>query len=136
MIQSTTRSSKEYAIVIKMAETLVPDVCRIIMEMVEDHHINLGRLHWKERLLEINKEYIRTIRMITITNIQYDVPVLLLHRAGKGKGIPMPINYRFEFGFWDPVYENHIHRIRNDWRGLGPDISPNYFHTRLYPDEN
>lgn len=46
-----------YSIIVAMAETLVPDVCRIIMDYLEQIHIDLGRLHWREAIIKVNAEY-------------------------------------------------------------------------------
>lgn len=47
----------EYAVVEQMAIFLVPDICSYIMKLVEDHHINLGLIKWKNYMILLNREY-------------------------------------------------------------------------------
>jgi hypothetical protein len=47
----------DYRLVIAMAETLVPDVCALIMEFLEDIHIAAGKRLWKEKMRAINEQY-------------------------------------------------------------------------------
>lgn len=49
-----------YAICVGMADFLVPDICRVIMEYLEQIHIDLGRLLWQSQMTILNKEYAKT----------------------------------------------------------------------------
>jgi hypothetical protein len=46
-----------YSIVVKMADTLVPDVCHLIIERLEQIHINLGHQKWQNKIRAVNNEY-------------------------------------------------------------------------------
>jgi hypothetical protein len=50
-------TDQEYKIIIAMAEYLVPDICSIIMEMVEQYHAKKAISYWKSSVIKINKEY-------------------------------------------------------------------------------
>jgi hypothetical protein len=51
-------SDPEYQIVVAMAENLVPDVCVLVMEFLEDIHILVGRQEWRKKMDKINEEYL------------------------------------------------------------------------------
>jgi hypothetical protein len=51
----------EYQIVVDMAETLVPDVCGVIMTALENIHIKVGRLEWEKNIKKVNAEYLNKL---------------------------------------------------------------------------
>jgi hypothetical protein len=52
-------SDPYYQIVVAMAETLVPDVCALIMAELELIHIEKGRQEWKKKISVVNAEYLK-----------------------------------------------------------------------------
>jgi hypothetical protein len=51
------KNDPEYWIVVAMAETLVPDVCKIIMAELELIHIEEGKRRWHEKMVDLNGTY-------------------------------------------------------------------------------
>jgi hypothetical protein len=52
----------EYQIVVAMAETLVPDVCRVIMDELECIWIKKGKVRWREAVARLNREYKKLVK--------------------------------------------------------------------------
>jgi hypothetical protein len=51
------KSDPVYSVCVEMAKILVPDVCCLIMEHLEQIHIDLGRQNWQNKIRVLNNEY-------------------------------------------------------------------------------
>jgi hypothetical protein len=124
-------SDAEYTIIKEMAAVLVPDVCRIIMEFLEQIHIDLGRQRWNIVMGKLNIEY-KTIFIPDILDdskeFYYFVHAPLL---------PFKFNYREikYYNFYSSVF--NIRKSTSKWYFGHPGIGilpENYFYARLYVD--
>lgn len=117
----------EYSIVVSMAEILVPDICRLVMEFLERIHVELEKEKWKIGINAINKEYKKTWK-------EYDENLVLL-KFSRGR---RPVcNYRIlteKLRDWGPEFISHF-SPGNPWT-IHPVamLSENYVYARLYKD--
>lgn len=125
-------SDQEYAIVVKMAETLVPDVCALIMAALADIHINLGYQKWRERTNDLNREYREMVQLIERSNGS-----ICLHFANCVNSFTF--NYR-DMNFGGGGITHHSYRAaiwhvaKNIFRDTFIDLPENYFHAKLYTE--
>lgn len=115
--------SKEYAIVVDMAEYLVPDVCRIIMAELELIHIDLG---WQRKMAEMNTEYRKAAgffgSILTMTTGKYSCKVNFRDEREE--------MYIRNFNIWNFIRLcNTPKSVVSRTRAMLP---PNYYHARLY----
>lgn len=112
------------AIIVGMAETLVPDVCRIIMEYLEVIHIDLGRLRWKDRIKALNIDYKRTLHPITIQGREYPC----CYNVNTDWVL---FNYR---NLTDGIYCLNVLRALPSYKFSPTRLPENYLHAKLYMD--
>jgi hypothetical protein len=118
-----------YRLCVEMAETLVPDVCRIIMDHLEQIHIDEGRRKWKEKMGQLNKLYKNTFYNSLIEGGREYVCAIALPR---NRGF-------FKFNYRESEDEGWRTRIYN-WKKIENNPYPlesfrlpiNYYNTRLW----
>lgn len=144
-----------------IAEKLDFLVSEIILDFVEEHHVNLGREKWKENITKVNKEYYSTFWLENLRNITRhnqnpkDYPVQLVMLINK-KGCSRYPHYncfhrRFNYRMMYRSDYNTLER-RAEYSLKGEHcphitisnvmkikstfhlVSQNYYHARLYVD--
>jgi hypothetical protein len=117
------KSDPVYAIIVEMANTLVPDVCRIIMDYLEQIHIDLGYKKWRDRMETLVCEYSKTVHVA-----DHDVVYFQNSR------------YSFSFNYRDVSRHSHLlyseeviwHVAKNIFLNTSIALPKNYFHAQLY----
>lgn len=125
-----------YSICVEMADFLVPDVCRIIMDYLADIHIDLGRLHWKSRISSINKEYHEVWEYDDPYNT--DQEALFSYIIEDETRICPCKNFR-DVSIkpdYDTIYPyiSHFSVVKKVFTSDICELPCNYVHAKLYPD--
>lgn len=116
--------AEEYQIVVAMAETLVPDVCALIMAELERIHIKLGYAKWLTGMQALNEEYHTRCRWDYMNN-ELACQWLLIDTDSYN---------------WRNLADDSEWHIRgyNSLYDIGSKkvcyIHPNYVHAKLYMD--
>jgi hypothetical protein len=108
------KNDPEYQIVVAMSETLVPDVCGVIMGFLDDIHIKEGETRWKKKIKDVNAQYhslfiVSPDRHVLVTTMGFQYN----WRNWK--------TFSFEFG---AIYSQRCKRF--------PQLSHNYYYTKLW----
>jgi hypothetical protein len=135
-------SDPVYAVCVAMAEILVPDICSVIMEMVEQFHVDLGLDKWKYRMHYINKEYETSWKWSTrFLSCQIQIEYIECP-VRNYRDLTMPsTNWKRNFG----RYAGRVNQIIRKTNLLGVvcfsfmwgqcPLPENYVHAKLYNEE-
>jgi hypothetical protein len=102
-----------------MAKSLVPDVCALVMEFLEDIHIAAGRREHQKKMEKLNEEY----NDISGEGFFKDGATTIKGFTFNWRNLS--IQYRY--------YYCYVYNLRLGGRYKLPD---NYMYTRLYKNED
>jgi hypothetical protein len=122
-------SDPVYAVCVAMAETLVPDVCTVIMGFLEIIHINEGWQKWKDQINNLNTEYHKVWRYYDFYVLESE---MLRSDLIKETGICPCQNYRDVSGKGIYPYISHFSVVKRTFTGDICLLPENYVYARLF----
>jgi hypothetical protein len=156
LIMALRKDSAEYKIMEAMGESLVPDVCNYIMQLVEEHHIDLGRIKWRINIEKIHIEYYKRTTIMyenihpTIEPEDYHIHIINVvfsegqeppdfdHdysvRLFNHRDITIEGSKYLDAGDVRPDYHFRVRNIANVMKKIGTGIilPKNYYYQQLY----